>query len=281
MNSFEASVSRDVLERLREALRGNDNVLLAYLFGSRVSGKASPISDYDVAVLLRDNSLKAFAEILSSLSKALGVCEDKVDILDLSRAPLHLKAKVLSEGISLIDRGYNYSLRLELSTKYPEVAYQTEILLRRWLANPEGLDLRVIKERVDYLTQLNNNLKSFFERHKPEDISADFEAWFALKGLVQDLIQVIIDVCAHIFSSKNLGVAESYRDYIDKLSENSYISDELAGKLKLAIAVRNRLIHRYLIVEPMELWDFAAKLSSEVIPKFKDWVLRSIHASKD
>ncbi|MDW8061817.1 MAG: DUF86 domain-containing protein [Nitrososphaerota archaeon] len=268
---------KDVLERLKEALREDDNVLLAYLFGSRARGEASPISDYDVAVLLKDSGLQAFAEVLSSISKTLGVCEDKIDILDLARAPLHLKAKVLSEGILIIDRGYDDTLRLEVNTRYPEVAYQTRVLLRKWLDNPVGLDLRVIKERIDYLTQLNDNIKSFFGKHKPGDVSTDFEAWFALKGIVQDSIQAIIDICAHIFSSKNLGVAESYRDYVEKLSEHGYISGELAKELKLAIAMRNRLIHRYLAVEPIELWDFAVRLSIEIIPRFRDWILKSMH----
>lgn len=273
-------MGKDVLERLRMALEGNDNVLLAYLFGSRVRGKASPISDYDVAVLLRDGSLQAFADVLLSISRALGVCEDRVDILDLSKASLHLKVKVLSEGVKVVDRGYGEALRLDVNVNYPEVAYQTGVLLRNWLDNPVGLDLRIIKERIDYLLRLNSNLKSFFKRHKPEDVSTDFEAWFALKGMVQDLIQAVIDVCAHIFSSKNLGVAESYRDYVDKLCEHRYISDKLAGELRLAITIRNRLIHRYLVVEPAELWDFAVRLSSEVIPEFTDWVLKSIRVSR-
>lgn len=171
---FEVCVEEDVLERLRVALQGNDNVLLVYLFGSRVRGKASPISDYDVAVLLRDGSLQAFTDVLLSISRALGVCEDKVDILDLSKASLHLKAKVLSEGVKVIDRGYGDALRLDVNVNYPELAYQTSVLLRNWLDNPVGLDLRIIKERIDYLLRLNSNLKSFFERHKPEDVSADF-----------------------------------------------------------------------------------------------------------
>lgn len=79
---------------------------------------------------------RPFAEVLSSISKALGVCEGKIDILDLARAPLHLKAKVLSEGIIIIDRGYDNTLRLEVNTRYPEIAYQTRVLLRKWLDNP-------------------------------------------------------------------------------------------------------------------------------------------------
>jgi len=275
LSMFEVAVKEDIIVRLRQALEGDDNVLLAYLFGSRVRGKASPLSDYDLAVLLKDSSLPAFTKVLSAMSEALGVSEDNVDVLDLAKAPTYLKAKALSEGVKIIDKGYGDALNLEVNIKYPEVAHQTNILLKKWLDDPNGLDLKVIKDRLDYLSQLNNNLRTFFDRHKPRDVSTDFEAWYALKSMVQDSIQAIMDICAHIFSSKNLGVAESYRQYVEKLAEHKYIEDDLADKLKLAIAMRNRLIHRYLIVEPQELWDFSIKLSTEIMPKFKDWTLKS------
>ncbi|MEM2922483.1 MAG: HepT-like ribonuclease domain-containing protein [Candidatus Bathyarchaeia archaeon] len=270
------AVKEEAIVRLKRALEGDEGILLAYLFGSRVRGKSSPISDYDLAVLLKDSNLQAFAKVLSAASEALGVNEDKVDILDLARAPIYLKAKVLSEGLKIVDRGYGDALRLEVNIKHPEAAYQTSILLKKWLNDPDGLDLRVVKDRLDYLSQLNESLKAFFERRKPEDVSTDFEAWHALKSMVQDSVQAILDICAHIFSSKNLGVAESYRQYVEKLAEHKLMDDDLAEKLKLAIAIRNRLIHRYLTVKPQELWDFATKLSAAIIPEFKEWTLRSI-----
>ncbi|MEM3109450.1 MAG: HepT-like ribonuclease domain-containing protein [Candidatus Bathyarchaeia archaeon] len=238
---------------VKHALEEDENILLAYLFGSRARGGASPISDYDLAVLLRDNSLSAFAKVLFAASKALKVSEDKLDILDLTRAPLHLKAKVLAEGIKVVDRGYGDALLLEVNVKYPEVAQQTNILLKNWLEDPNGLDLKVIKDRLDHLSQLSDNIGAFLERHRPGDLLKEFEAWYALKGMVQDSIQAIIDVCAHVFTSKNLGVAESYRQYVEKLAEHGHMDGELAEGLKLAIALRNRLIHRYLIVESREL----------------------------
>jgi predicted nucleotidyltransferase len=82
---------RELIDKLKDALEKDENVLLAYLFGSRATGEASPISDFDVAVLLKDNSLVGMGRLLFSVSKALGVNEDAVDILDLSKAPLRLK----------------------------------------------------------------------------------------------------------------------------------------------------------------------------------------------
>ena len=263
--------TQDLVARLRQALDSNDNVLLAYLFGSRAKGGSGPLSDYDVAVLLRDDSPSSLAEVLFSVSSALKVSEDKVDILDLARSPLSLKARVISEGVKIIDRGYEDELRLEVNVNYPELAYYTDRLLKAWLRNPRGLDLRVVKDGLDYLSELHDYLEVFLRERSVEAVSSSFEAWHALKSLVQDSVQAMIDVCAHVFSSKNLGVAESYRDYVEKLAERGYMDEELARELKLAIALRNRLIHRYLAVEPGELWSFASKLATTVIPRFREW----------
>lgn len=55
----------DIVRELREVLKGDENVLLAYLFGSRAKGARSLISDYDLAVLLRINDLKGLGESYS------------------------------------------------------------------------------------------------------------------------------------------------------------------------------------------------------------------------
>ncbi len=84
-----AGTAKDVIMKLKEAISKNENVLLAYLFGSRAKGISSPISDYDVAVLLRNNDLRSLGEVLFAVSKALRAREDFVDILDLKIAPIY------------------------------------------------------------------------------------------------------------------------------------------------------------------------------------------------
>lgn len=268
-----SSELNDIMPKLRNILDKNDNVLLAYLFGSRARGKASPISDYDIAILLKDRSLHSLANILFSISEALKINEDKIDILDLAEAPLYIKARVLAQGVKIIDKGYEDSLRLEVNLKYPEIAHLNRKIIRAWLKNPNSIDIEVIKDRLDYITQLNKHLKTFLEKHSLKDLS-NFETWHALKSMVQDSTQAIINICAHIFSSKNLGIAESYRQYIEELTKHGLMERNIAEKLKIAIAIRNRLIYRYLTVKPEELWDFTNKLTKHIIPKFREWTLK-------
>jgi len=265
---------REFIDRLRDTLDKNENVFLAYLFGSRVAGRASIISDFDIAVLLKDNSLQGIGRVLFSASKAMGVIEDAIDILDLSKAPLRLKAKVLKDGIKLVDRGYEAAMVQEVNRIYPEIALEIQKELRWWISNPGEIDVGLIKEFLDHLAQVCGHIKSFLGKRSVKELSSEAEAWYALKSMVQDSIQTMIDVCAHIVSAKQLGIVSDFREYAEKLLESGIIDPSLCEQIKTMIILRNRLIHRYLTVKPEELWSWAVKLSSEIVPNFKEWVMK-------
>jgi predicted nucleotidyltransferase len=80
------------------------NVLAAYAYGSRVSGRPRPTSDLDVGYYLdgyrRNEMLPIRDEMLMAdrLSDALGV---SVDLRNLADAPLELRGRVLEEGVRI------------------------------------------------------------------------------------------------------------------------------------------------------------------------------------
>jgi predicted nucleotidyltransferase len=78
-----------------------DGVQLAYLFGSHARGEAGPLSDIDIAVLLRAPCTRQEAfdlrlKIIGGLVRVLGT--DDVDVIVLNEAPLALQYRVLRDG---------------------------------------------------------------------------------------------------------------------------------------------------------------------------------------
>jgi len=67
-------------------------VLLVSVFGSRVKGRAGPLSDVDVAILPASRSLDErlllACDLAALASEAFGVPDDRVDIAFLDDAPL-------------------------------------------------------------------------------------------------------------------------------------------------------------------------------------------------
>ena len=100
-------VDRQLVARLAAALEARDEILEAYLFGSRARGQARRDSDIDVAVHVdearaRDGVWGYRAELTTDLMVALGT--DDVDVVVLNRAPILLYHRVLRDGVRVLSR---------------------------------------------------------------------------------------------------------------------------------------------------------------------------------
>ena len=101
------NADRQLLARVAGALSAREEVLDAYVFGSRARGHARPDSDVDVAVYVdearaRDGVWGYRAELATALMAALGA--DDVDVVVLNRAPILLYHRVLRDGVRVISR---------------------------------------------------------------------------------------------------------------------------------------------------------------------------------
>ena len=94
------------MARLDATVSLNPQVLFAVLVGSRASGRAAESSDWDIAVLWQQ--MDALARISRheylrrELASALGVTDDKIDLIDLSSAGLAMRALATEEGILIV-----------------------------------------------------------------------------------------------------------------------------------------------------------------------------------
>lgn len=75
---------------------------MVVLFGSQAMGQANEQSDYDVAVLLKENeridNLQKYNDLLSFLAEILQTSEEKVDLTDIRTAPPLLFYEIFTEG---------------------------------------------------------------------------------------------------------------------------------------------------------------------------------------
>lgn len=109
MNQLSAhgeSTRRDALTGLRNLLSAMPDIEFSVLVGSRAEGKARPESDWDIAL-----QWKAEIDWMEILSKTetlrkkaadiAGVTPDKIDLIELRRANLAMRANVAESGLPL------------------------------------------------------------------------------------------------------------------------------------------------------------------------------------
>ncbi len=102
------------VEAVRELLREHD-VAVAYLFGSRAAGTASEGSDHDVAVLFDgEPSLRDVGALQLALTRLLGT---PVDLVELDRASLELRAAVVQHGTPLLRDDEPRRVAFEVATR--------------------------------------------------------------------------------------------------------------------------------------------------------------------
>lgn len=95
------------LQNLRAALESDSALAAVYLFGSHARGTNTRMSDIDLAVLFQAsiNESCYFGLRLEYLARTMGILHtERVDLVVLNNAPVHLAYEICSHGILLLDR---------------------------------------------------------------------------------------------------------------------------------------------------------------------------------
>jgi predicted nucleotidyltransferase len=90
-------------EALRSALRGDDRIAYAFLFGSAARGESSALSDIDIAIGLRRDTRLEPREIGDLTARLERAAERPVDLVLLDEAPPPLAYRVFRDGHLLIE----------------------------------------------------------------------------------------------------------------------------------------------------------------------------------
>jgi len=249
-----------VVEILRGVLSKFNEVKLAYLFGSYAWGKAMPISDLDIALLIEQR--KAIPHLMAELSKALNIPEGKISILDLEAAPPTLTLRILKKGIKLLDREkvHEEQLREKVPVEVIDIMENERTDFQMWLrGNP--LDETLLKRIITQLSEDVNDLREILGEKRLEDLRLDKNLRKAFERTLHTSIEGATDLLRHIISGLNLGVAEYYRDYVEICRERGVISHKTAEGLLELIPTRHMLIHRYRELDHSKLWIDAKKMT--------------------
>ncbi len=91
------------LEKILKQIKTHPKVVAIFLFGSHAKGIQKPISDVDIAVVLKDQTSQAEADIGSLYS-------EKIDIVLFHRLPLYIQFEVLKYGKEIFNRDDTYLL---------------------------------------------------------------------------------------------------------------------------------------------------------------------------
>lgn len=95
-------------------------VLLAYFYGSAATGRATPLSDIDIALVVHPNTplrehLQLMLGISTELEEQSGLFN--IDVRIINNAPLIFQGRVITDGILLYKRDDSARIHFETSTR--------------------------------------------------------------------------------------------------------------------------------------------------------------------
>ena len=95
------------ISKIIEIIKSDPNVIAIYLFGSHAKGEATPLSDIDIAVILKNPTSESEADI-GSLSSP------EIDVVLFHRLPLHIRYEVFKYGKEIFVRDEEKLLEIKL-----------------------------------------------------------------------------------------------------------------------------------------------------------------------
>jgi uncharacterized protein YutE (UPF0331/DUF86 family)/predicted nucleotidyltransferase len=264
---------RESLESLRELLSKHDEVILAYLFGSTAE-EGSSTHDIDLALKLESkNNFATIATLIGEIARTLKIPEDRVDIVDIDKAGLPLKHRIITQGIKLVNKKDTESALIrDIAENHPVYNMDYEYLCNLWLKEDPQIDRKLLLKRLD---ELLRNITMMKEKYVGRDASwllKDLERAYAFERAIHRTIEAMLDICRHIVSTKRLGLAEYYSDYPLRIAEANLMDSQTATSISRLAKLRNILIHQYTELNYERLMDEAENLVNELSPKFTEWL---------
>lgn len=243
------------------------------LFGSYARRMETPLSDVDMAYLLKEGlSPSSEAEIDTKLyngvSRLLGT--DEVTLLNLTKAPLSIAFSVLQEGRVLFCRRPERLMAFQerVLILYPEVHRLRVEVLAEFEKSLKGAQMDVEREKILYslrfLKEEVTNLKELAKLSKEEYLASSNHQIVAERRF-QRAMENCLNIGNHIISRQGLRLAEDYASVFVILADSHVISRKLAERMADMARFRNLLVHVYWHIDHERIYQQMAERINSLV----------------
>ena len=245
---------------------GREDVVMAFLFGSRAAKGGLEESDWDIACYLdsgpgvvecgAQRTYSQESEIWGDLAVILGT--DNVDMVVLNSCPAEVAASaVRGEALVVKDKMLQREFMLRIASEsedfrraadeYAQVYWRSSSLSEE--------DRAVLRRRLVFLdSELRDAGK--YRNMKRAEYESDSSKRREVERWIENLMNGAIDVCKTILASEKQAMPSTYRQVLRGAGVLPDFSEELAERLAAWSELRNILAHEYLDMRWRRIEDF-------------------------
>ncbi|MEW6481853.1 MAG: HepT-like ribonuclease domain-containing protein [bacterium] len=264
------------IKELKGYFKERNDIVFAFLFGSRAKGRPSNISDWDVAVYFKPfeymeiETQENYPDEKSTWGELVDILKtDEVDLLVLNRARPSLVFSVLSSGLPLKISNRKLYWRLLCKTSYEAIDYWNFVFdffkIREASTSLTSENKAILIETLVFLENEFGDIEKFKgltweEYSNDRSKRRDVERW------VENIVMGSLDIAKIILASEKKDLPHTYREVLEQFGL-FYFGEEFAKRFSHFAGLRNIVVHQYLDIKWMQIKDFI-KEAEELYPLF-------------
>jgi len=245
---------KQLFENLKEYFKKEENVILAFIFGSQAKGISGEDSDLDIGVYLKDE--KEEDKLWTKLNR---ITRYEVDLVVLNSAPASLISNIFKTGLLLVikDKKLFWDMYLTKTSEaedfYEFAKSWWDIYRRSKSLIPE--DKTRLIERIQFLKSEFKEIDDFenltFQEYQEDKMKRrNIERWS------ENIINATIDISKIILASEKKEMPRTYQESLLKFGLFIGLEEKEAEKFSSFARMRNILAHEYLDILYKAIKDF-------------------------
>lgn len=238
---------------LEKCLNRHPEIIAAYVYGSALTGKLTPMSDVDVAVLFREEvSLAKELEINGDLMETIQRNFNREgDIRFLNRIrDLPFLHEVLSTGklIFEADRDRHRAYVAQIVIAYLDFLPFYQKALQNYSASLKRGQPHLVLRKIAFIREHLQRVR-MHQSASLADFLNDRDRQDIVCFNLYQAVQTCMDLANHLISDEGWGLPGSYGETAEILVRQKVLTSEQAVIFREMISFRNRLAHDYAEID--------------------------------
>lgn len=255
------------INNLKEYFEKNDDVVMAFMFGSRSKQNVRLSSDWDIAVYFtpqkeyleweeQDREYLTEDRLWSDCVEILKT--DDVDLIVLNRIAASIAATAI-QGIPLVIKDYDLWLKFMLIITQEAEDYREfvddyyAISQRSTSLTPQ--DAESLKKTISFLEE-QMSIYSYFNDLSERDYINDIHKRNDVERWIENIVNSSLDLSKIILASQKKIIPNTYSDSIKQAIWFLKLPQDFVERFQRWVKLRNILAHEYLDIKWKRISDF-------------------------
>ncbi|MEK6764992.1 MAG: HepT-like ribonuclease domain-containing protein [Planctomycetota bacterium] len=255
------------INNLKEYFEKNEDVVMAFIFGSRAKENIRLSSDWDIAVYFtpqkgyleweeQDREYLIEDRVWSDCVETLKT--DDVDLIVLNRIAASIAATAI-QGMPLVIKDYDLWLKFLLIITQEAEDYREFVddyyAISQRSASLTPQDRESLKKTISFLEE-QMSIYSYFNDFSERDYTNDIHKRNDVERWIENIVNSSLDLSKIILASQKKIIPDTYSDSIKQAIWFLELPQDFVERFQRWVKLRNILAHEYLDIKWKRISDF-------------------------